>query len=77
MSAGWTPPIQPTATTVFSLYDLGIMTGTGYYFHTRWELSVDDHVIQMILIDPLDLIIKSYAAARPWVLSGWLSQCPG
>ena len=55
--------IQPTATTVFSQYDLGIMTGTRYYFHTRRELSVDDHIIHTILIDPLNPIINSYAVA--------------
>lgn len=57
------PHIQPTATTVFSQYDLGIMTGTRYYFHTRRELSVDDQIIHTILIDPLNPIINSYAAA--------------
>ncbi|KAF5427032.1 MAG: hypothetical protein C5S41_01915 [Candidatus Methanomarinus sp.] len=55
--------IQPTATTVFLRYDLGIMTSTRYYFHTRRELSVEDHIIHTILIDPLNPIINSYAAA--------------
>ena len=55
--------IQPTATTVFSHYDLRIMTATRYYFHTRRELSVEDHIIHTILIDPLNPIINSYAAA--------------
>ena len=39
------------------------MTSTRYYFHTRRELSVDDHIIHTILIDPLNPIINSYAAA--------------
>ncbi|MCX9015376.1 MAG: ArsR family transcriptional regulator [Candidatus Methanoperedens sp.] len=55
--------IQPTATTVFFEYNLRTITTTRYYFYTRRKLSVEDHVIHMILIDPQNPIYNSYAAA--------------
>lgn len=55
--------IQATAITVFSRYGLRLITGTRYYFHTRRKLTIDDHVIHTILIDPQNPIYNSYAAA--------------
>lgn len=54
---------QPTAITVFSKYGLRLITGTRYYFHTRRKLTIEDHIIHTILIDPQNPIYNSYAAA--------------
>lgn len=55
--------IQATAITVFSRYGLGLITGMRYYFHTRRKLTIEDHIIHTILIDPQNPIYNSYAAA--------------
>ena len=55
--------IHASAITVFSRYGLRLITGTRYYFHTRRKLTVEDHIIHTILIDPQNPIYNSYAAA--------------
>ena len=55
--------IQPTATTVFSGYNLQIITTTRYYFHSKRRLRVEDHIIHTILIDPQNPTYNSYALA--------------
>ncbi|MFH0904467.1 MAG: ArsR family transcriptional regulator [Methanobacteriota archaeon] len=55
--------IQAAAITVFSRYGLRLITGTRYYFHSRRRLTVEDHIIHTILIDPQNPIYNSYAAA--------------
>jgi len=55
--------IQPTATTVFSRYNLQIITTTRYYFHTKRRMRVEDHIIHTILIDPQNPTYNSYALA--------------
>ncbi len=58
-----TDNIKATAITVFSKYGLRLITGTRYYFHSRRNLTVEDHIIHTILIDPQNPIYNSYAAA--------------
>lgn len=55
--------IHATAITVFSRYGLRLITDTRYYFHTRRSLTIEDHIIHTILIDPQNPIYNSYAAA--------------
>lgn len=55
--------IQPTATTVFPEYRLRTTTTMRYYFHSKRKLTVDDHIVHTILIDPQNPIYNSYAAA--------------
>lgn len=55
--------IQATAISVFSKYGFKLITGTQYYFHTRRKLTIEDHIIHTILIDPQNPIYNSYAAA--------------
>jgi len=55
--------IQATAITVFSRYGLRLITGMRYYFHSKRRLTVEDHIIHTILIDPQNPIYNSYAAA--------------
>jgi DNA-binding MarR family transcriptional regulator len=55
--------IQATAISVFSRYGLRLITGTRYYFHTLRKLTIEDHIIHTILIDPQNPIYNSYAAA--------------
>lgn len=54
--------IKASAITVFSRYGLRLITGTRYYFHSRRRLTVEDHIIHTILIDPQNPIYNSYAA---------------
>ncbi|NOR48512.1 MAG: helix-turn-helix domain-containing protein [Methanosarcinaceae archaeon] len=53
--------IHPTATTVFSRYDLQIITTTRYYFYSKRWLKVEDNIIHTILIDPQNPTYNSYA----------------
>ncbi len=53
--------IHPTATTVFPGYNLQIITTTRYYFHSKRQLRVEDHIIHTILIDPQNPTYNSYA----------------
>ncbi len=55
--------IKATAITIFSKYRLMVITGTRYYFHTRRKLTIEDHIIHTILIDPQNPIYNSYALA--------------
>jgi len=55
--------IQPTATTIFSEYNLQIITTARYYFHTKRRLRVEDHIIHTLLIDPQNPTYNSYALA--------------
>lgn len=53
--------IYPTATTVFSRYDLRTITTTRYYFYSKRQLRVEDNIIHTILIDPQNPTYNSYA----------------
>lgn len=55
--------IQPTATTVFPEYRLRTITTTRYYFYTRRNLTVEDHIIHTALIDLQNPTYNSYATA--------------
>lgn len=52
--------IHPTATTVFSEYNLQIITTNRYYFHSKRQLKVEDYIIHTILIDPQNPTYNSY-----------------
>ena len=53
--------IHPTATAVFSRYNLQMITTTRYYFHSKRQLKVEDNIIHTILIDPQNPTYNSYA----------------
>ena len=53
--------IHPTATAVFSRYDLQIITTNRYYFYSKRRLKVEDNIIHTILIDPQNPTYNSYA----------------
>lgn len=55
--------IHPTAIDVFYKYGLKVMSDTSYYFNSKRDLKVEDHVIHTILIDPNSSIYNSYALA--------------
>ena len=55
--------IHPTATTVFSGFDLGLIATTRYYFYTKRQLTVEDYILHTILVDQQNSIYNSYALA--------------
>jgi predicted transcriptional regulator len=55
--------IHPTATTVFSGFDLGLMATTRYYFYSKRQLTVEDYILHTILVDQQNSIYNSYALA--------------
>ena len=55
--------IHPTATTVFSRFDLGLIATTRYYFYTKRQLTVEDYILHTILVDQQNSIYNSYALA--------------
>jgi hypothetical protein len=53
--------VVPTAISVFPDYGIQMLSDFYYYFHTPREMSVSDHILHTILIEPRSMTYNSYA----------------
>lgn len=53
--------VRPTAITVFPDYGIQMLSDLHYYFHSPRKMSVLDHILHTILIEPESMTYNSYA----------------